>query len=463
MPWLLASIVAFTILLVAIDLTSLEPRRAGAGGWARVILYALLAAAFGGFLHAGVNAGWLPALGAPGQGRNAAVSFGTAFIWQLVLDLDGLLVINALFAAVGATRTDRRRALMWGVLPALLVRGSLVFGGAELLRQFAWVKFILAGVLILAALRMLTIRQNNLDPQRSILLRGLQRIIPLSRRRDRAGLLTRVEGRLSATPLLSMIVLVETADAILALDSVPAVLGVSKSAALAFAGNAFALLCLRTLFSFTTTTVPWLRPLKVGLSCSLLYAAVLIALPPSLQPSPFESGLVLGLSIATGALVGYLARPNSDTPLGPDADRLAKTALRHAKRISITLIGVSLLALGAFMLLGPGPGIPVVFIALAVLGTEFDWARRLMTKYRAKAEYAVESTAAAARRRFRPWILIPMILLTIAGIFAVGRWFNVSTSGLVLAALPPVLGQLAWGYVAFFRPAPTDPPPPPPT
>jgi hypothetical protein len=117
--------------------------------------------------------------------------------------------------------------------------------------------------------------------------------------------------------------------------------------------------------------------------------------------------------------------------------------------VIILVVGGTTLAIGAFMMIGPGPGIPIFFIALAILGTEFAWARRLMERSKGVAIGAARSTAEAARRRFKPWILIPKIGLSMAFFVSLPFWTPMPMYGAILAALPVLFGQSFWGWLAF--------------
>lgn len=438
--------------------------------WRTAVLYFLLAAVFAACLGVAYEQHWL-GLGTRADaphlpGREAAVRFFTAFVWQLALDLDAVFVFTALFAHLRTPPAVQHRVLVWAILPALAVRGVVSHTGAWMLDAFTWTRFLVSGFLILAALRMLIIRQENLEPSRNMLLGLLRRVLPFTGKFDGSALISRVGNRLAVTPLLVTVVLLATAEAYISLDSLAGVLAISREPFIVFSANAFALLCLRSLYGALQGLTNWLRFVKVGLACSLAYAAVLMSLPAHLRPTTGESLAVVVLSLAAGVVIAIRAGPRAvgapeTSALGPEADRVARRALAQARKIIAMVLGGTLLLLGVFMLIGPGPGIPVVFIALAILGNEFAWARRLVEKYRDKAEQAVEASATAARRRFKPWVLIPMVLGTVAAFVAGGYWLKLSGWSVALAAAPPVLGQLIWGYIAFYRAAKSPPAPGP--
>lgn len=423
--------------------------------WRTAGLYALLAVACGGLLAMAHGEQWL-GIGRGGSGLSAREAFGQflgAFGWQLALDLDTVFVVTALFVQFRTPREVQHRVLLWGVLLGLFVRGALTAAGAELLHQFPWTRFVISGLLVLAALRMLVIRQENLDPANNVLIRMLRCVVPVTSRVEGASLFTRVGGRLAVTPLLILVMLLETADAFMAMDSIPAVLAISRDPLLVYSANAFALLCLRSLYVALRDAADWLRYCKIGLACSLGYAAVLMSLPTDLRPTTLESVAVLLLSLAAGTIIGIGTKgARADvSPLGESADRMAKATLRHARRTIALVVGVTLLAVGVFFVIAPGPGLPVIFIGLAVLGNEFAWAKRFAEKYRAKAEEAVEASSVAARKRFGPWVLIPLVVGTAVVFVVAGHLLRLKPHQVALGLVPAVLGQLAWGYFTYYR------------
>jgi tellurite resistance protein TerC len=167
------------------------------------------------------------------------------------------------------------------------------------------------------------------------------------------------------------------------------------------------------------------------------------------------------------------------SPLGEDADRLARATLSRIRKIAIFVIGMTGLIVGFVMAIGPGPGIPILIIALALLASEFVWARVLVNKYRKKAEDAANFAAAEARKRFRPWAMAGLMSITLLvgllihlyGHIAINFVWGLLSSnkellehripiGLVIGGIIPVLfGQVFLAYLAYVRKPPTPNPP----
>lgn len=461
MPWLWITSIAIIVTLVLADLYGWHRGRVRPSRRSEFItsgLYVILAFVAAAFIHEGYEGNWLGMQDDHGttllSGREAATQFLTLTLWQIALDLDGVFIVAALFAHLKTPQEVRHRVLLWGVVPALAMRTGLLMGGWYVLEAWPLTRFLLSGLLLLAALRMIVLRQENYDEGRNWILRFLRRFVRVSPEFQGNNLTTRVGGRLALTPLLVAVVLLETADLWVAVDSAPALLAISREPYLLFMSTAMSLLCLRSIYIALEGLRGWLRFVKIGLACVLAYAAVLMALPERLHPSTIESLVLLVACVGAGSI--FALRPGSPSaqsevsPLGEDADRAAKQALRRARQAIMLVVGITLLILGLIMIPLPGPGIIVIFVALAVLGNEFAWARELTAKYRRKAMHAAEASAAAARRRFRPWILAPVMLATTVGFFSLLR-LNIPLTGVLLALVPSLIGQAVWGYMAFFR------------
>ncbi|CAG0949875.1 Putative membrane-bound redox modulator Alx [Phycisphaerales bacterium] len=467
MPTLWITFISLILMLVLADLYGWHrghTRPTRRGEWITAGLYVLLAFVLGGFIHAGYDHHWLGmGLDADGttrlEGREAATQFVTLTLWQVALDLDGVFVVSALFSHLATPVAVRHRVLLWGILPGMLVRGAWIAGGLWVLNYAEWTKYLFTGLLLLAALRMLIVRQENFDETQNWILRFLRRFVHISGRFDGHSLVTREGGRLALTPLLVAVVLLATADAWIALDSTPALLAISREPFLLFAASTMALLCLRSVYIALEDLRGWLRCVKIGLACVLAYAALVLTAPAKDAPSTLESLILLAACVGAGSV--FALRPGARfsaevSPLGEEAEQAARLALRRARQAIVLVFGLSLLVIGIIMIPAPGPGLVVIFVALAVLGNEFAWAKELVTKYRARAIHAAEQSAALARKRFSPWVLLPVVAATIGFFVCLHLFARVPRTGAILSAVPVIIGQLVWGYMAFYRKPPSD-------
>jgi tellurite resistance protein TerC len=412
------------------------------------------------------------------SGTEASLQYLSVFVLELVLGVDSVFIASAVFAHLRVAPSVQHKLLMWGILLAACVRGGLILGVGGLIHTYDWFRFVLAGVLVIAAIRMILIRQENTDPSRNIVIKVLRKLSPMTGDPQRGSLVDIRGGKPALTPLVLPLLLIETGDAFMAMDSIPATFAFTREPFLIFAASCFAMLCIRALIPALTRIKHRLRYFKLGMAMILAYSAVVIALPASRTIAQLAQGgwqlttlqklsFVAG-AVALGAVVAVLfgAAPSYSTvsPLGEDADRLARGALTRVRKVVVFVIGVTGVALGAVMAIGPGPGIPIVFIALLLLASEFAWARMLVNKYRPRVERVTLKAAEETRRRFSPWLMGLLIAGTIAGAVLVSIVGKIPVPLVIGGAVPMIAGQLFLGYLAYFRKpdlGPTQLPAPP--
>lgn len=446
-------LVLFDLLVANRSMRDSKPHNALA--WA--IFYLGAAAAFNFVLFFAYRENWL-GLGMSRDSsmvlkdaHEASLQFVTALLVELSLDLDSVFVLAAIFTYFKTPMRYQRRVLMWGVLAALAVRGAMIGGVGALLHSYDVVRFVLSGLLVLAALRMLLIRQERLDPDTNPVVWLLKRVLPISPGLRGSNLVARVDGKMALTPLLVTLVMVETADAIFAIDSVPAVYAVTRDPFLVFAATAFSLLVLRSLYFVLASYTAWLRYLKVGLAGVLAFMAVTMALPADKRlPTEATLAVVCGLLGAGLVLALVFAKREHATAttsaLGEDADRLARLTLKQARRLIVFVVGFTIILIGIVMLIGPGPGALVVPIGLALLASEFIWARRLLNRYKEQAQRYGRRAGGVVLRYSRVW-MIPIAFIGIGAAMAVVIVrFEQSPWLVVPGSLPLLVGMAIWAY-----------------
>ncbi len=427
------------------------------------------------------------------SGHEAVLQYISAFILEISLSLDSIFVLAAVFAYFKVREDLQPRLLLWGMLIALAFRAAMILIIGQLTFNAEWFRFVLAAFLVLAALRMILIRKENLDPDKNLLVRLARKVAPIHDRPESDDPVQISHGKTRLTSLIVPVLMIETADVFMAMDSIPASFAFTREPLLIFAASAMALLCLRSLAPVFALIIPRLRYFKIGLAMILAYCAIIIALPASKILSQFHTDgwqlttlqklAFVGGSLAFGAIIASMFGTSSASadvsPLGEDADRLARATLSRIRKIAIFVIGMTGLIVGFVMAIGPGPGIPILIIALALLASEFVWARVLVNKYRKKAEDAANFAAAEARKRFRPWAMAGLMSITLLvgllihlyGHIAINFVWGLLSSnkellehripiGLVIGGIIPVLfGQVFLAYLAYVRKPPTPNPP----
>jgi tellurite resistance protein TerC len=207
-------------------------------------------------------------------GGAAAGEYMAGYLIEKSLSVDNVFVWAVLLTYFAVPREYQFRVLFWGIFGALVMRAAFIFGGVAVLERFEWVLYIFGAFLVITAVRIARHQETEVHPERNPVLRLTRRIIPSTSDYDGQKLFTRRTGRLLATPLFVVLVLIETTDVIFAVDSVPAILAVSREPFIVFASNAFAILGLRALYFLLAGMAGRFRYLNIGLGVILGFVGV---------------------------------------------------------------------------------------------------------------------------------------------------------------------------------------------
>jgi tellurite resistance protein TerC len=236
-------------------------------------------------------------------GRDAGVTYLTAYLLEESLSVDNLFLFVLIFSQTGIPPALQRRALFWGIAGAFIMRALLIALGVYFLAKFHWLIYPFAALLLYAAVRMLRggeKRQQFVAASCAICTSWVARFIPITPVLDGSRLLVRRDGRLLATPLLVALVVIETTDLLFAIDSIPAVFSVTRDPFLVYTSNVFALLGLRSLYFLLAHVIQRVRYLRVGLAVMLLFAAAKLLLSNVLEITPGASlAVIAGILIVT--------------------------------------------------------------------------------------------------------------------------------------------------------------------
>jgi tellurite resistance protein TerC len=260
-PLLWAGFLALILVFLALDLGVLNRRDhqvkvSEALRW--VAVWATLALAFCGFVA------WR-------FGGGKAIDFLTAYVVELSLSVDNLFVFVVLFATFQIPDDRQHRVLVWGILGALVLRATMILGGVALITHVKWLVYVLGAFLVVSGLKLLFRGEEDPHPERSWAYRTLRRVIPSTPRLEGHAFFVTESGRRLATPLFLALVLIELSDVAFAVDSVPAVLGVTLDPFIVFTSNVFAILGLRSLYFVLARLVKRFSYLPVGLSVILVF------------------------------------------------------------------------------------------------------------------------------------------------------------------------------------------------
>ena len=269
-PWHWAGFILFVLFCVAVDMGAFH-RRARAVTFSEALLWSAI-----WFILAMLFAGLLGFL----RGQEDSTEFVTGYLIELSLSLDNVLVIALIFAAFRVAPEYQRRVLVWGILGALAMRGTMIGVGVALVQHFRWVLYVFGVLLMIAGARMFFARPAAVEPEKNPVIRFARKLFPVSPALDGQRFFTRVNGVLMLTPLMLVLLLVETSDLIFAMDSVPAVFAVTQNAFIVFTSNVFAILGLRSLYFLLAGAMGKFRYLKAGLSVVLVFVGAKMLLDP---------------------------------------------------------------------------------------------------------------------------------------------------------------------------------------
>jgi len=204
-------------------------------------------------------------------GGNAASEYLTAYLVEKSLSIDNIFVFAIVFEYFMVPDAYRHRVLFWGIFGALVLRFIFIIAGVALIEVFEPTLAIFGGLLLFTAYRMITHSGVELHPDENPAIKAVRRFVPMTTEYDDAKLFTRIDGKLLATPLFAVLIMIESSDVIFAIDSVPAVFGVTTEPFLVFSSNAFAILGLRALYFLLADSLKRFRYLNYGLAGVLAF------------------------------------------------------------------------------------------------------------------------------------------------------------------------------------------------
>ncbi len=309
-PLLWASFLAGVLVLIAIDLgvfnrTAHRVSVREAAVWS--LVWVVLSLVFNAFV-------WFR------FGARPALEFLSAYLVEKSLSVDNLFVFLVIFRYMDVRRELMHRVLFAGILGALLLRGLFIFAGIELIAHFSWTLYVFGGFLLLTGFKLLLPGEEQFDPSENLAYRIARKVMRITRTYDGTRFFVRHDGRLHATPLFLVLLMIETSDVVFALDSIPAVFGISLDPFIVFSSNVCAVMGLRAMFFLLQHVLDRFAYLKYGLGLVLAFIGgkmivergVLDLLPPVHVPIGVSLGVVAGLLVLS-ILVSLLFPPEGPT------------------------------------------------------------------------------------------------------------------------------------------------------
>jgi tellurite resistance protein TerC len=236
------------------------------------------------------------------RGTEPAVQFLTGYLIEKSLSVDNLFVIALIFTFFQVPEKYQHKVLFWGILGALLMRAGFIWAGVALIHKFEWMIYVFGAFLVFTGIRMLFQKDKKLKPEKNPLLKIFRRVTPVTESFEGSKFFVERDGKRFATPLFIALLFVEMTDLLFAVDSIPAIIAVTKDPFIVYTSNVFAILGLRSLYFALSGIMALFHHLHYGLSAILVFVGTKMALVDIYKIpthwSLFVIAAILGVSIA---------------------------------------------------------------------------------------------------------------------------------------------------------------------
>lgn len=243
-------------------------------------------------------------------GKQKGVEFLTGYLIELSLSVDNLFVFLLVFSYFKVPAKYQHRVLFWGVLGALVMRVAMILLGTALIRQFNWIIYIFGAFLVYTGVKMFSQEETDIEPEDNPVVKMVTRFIPITRHYEGKKFFTVVNGRRTGTLLLLVLVIVEVTDLVFAVDSIPAIFGITTDTFIIYTSNVFAIMGLRSLYFLLAGVVEKFHYLKLGLAIVLTFIGVKMLLPL------LSKGLAVALNYLGATKLADMASHGNHIPIG---------------------------------------------------------------------------------------------------------------------------------------------------
>jgi tellurite resistance protein TerC len=232
-------------------------------------------------------------------GQEKALEFLAGYLIEQSLSVDNLFVFIMIFSFFHISKKYQPKILKWGIFGALLLRAVFIVAGIDLIERFSWSIYIFGGILIVTGVKMSLGKEEDIAPEKNLAVRLVRRFMPVTKRIRSDKFFVRRSGIIAATPLFLTLVVVESSDVIFAVDSIPAVLSVTRDPLIVYTSNAFAVMGLRSLYYLLANVMGMFEYLKLGVSFILAFVGVKMLLTNTSFKIPihFSLGVIFGVLV----------------------------------------------------------------------------------------------------------------------------------------------------------------------
>lgn len=251
------------------------------------------------------------------MGSQTALDYYTGYLIEKSLSVDNIFVFLLVFSYFRVPPEYQHKVLFWGIFGALVMRFFFIFVGVALLEQFHWIIYIFGGFLVFTGIKLAMEKDKEVHPERNPVLKLTRKIFPTTKRYYGSKFFIYKMGKLIATPLFVVLVVIETTDLVFALDSIPAILAITRDEFIVYSSNAFAILGLRALYFAVSGIMRLFHYLHYGLSLILVFVGIKMLISEFYHiPTPYALGFIA--VTLTVSVVASIYNPQEEQPISED-------------------------------------------------------------------------------------------------------------------------------------------------
>jgi tellurite resistance protein TerC len=248
------------------------------------------------------------------RGIGASLTYLTAYLVEKSLSVDNLFVFLVIFRHFGLNAKQQSRVLFWGVFGAVVLRAIFIIAGTALLQRFHWAFYVFGAFLVFSGFRLLRGTEKSVDPEKSLVLTLARRYLKTTSNQDETRFLVLRDGRYLVTPLFLVLLVVEMSDVVFAVDSVPAVLGISSDLYVVYTSNIMAILGLRALYFLLSGMMGRFHKLDWALAAVLVFVGAKMLSHDFIRVPNWASLATIGTLLGLGILASLLLPPPKSEP-----------------------------------------------------------------------------------------------------------------------------------------------------
>ncbi len=244
------------------------------------------------------------------MGEKKALEFLTGYIIEKSLSVDNIFVFIMVFSYFHVPSLHQHKILFWGIIGALIMRAIFIFAGVALIAKFHWMIYVFGLFLIVTGIKMAFQKDKKIEPEKNPVIRLFRKLFPVSDNYDGSKFLTKINGKTFATPMMIVLIVIETTDLIFAVDSIPAILAITDDPFIVYTSNVFAILGLRALYFALAGIMQLFHYLAYGLSAVLVFVGAKMMLV-DVYKIPIQISLLVIVVILTLSIVASILRGRS--------------------------------------------------------------------------------------------------------------------------------------------------------